>query len=94
MTTSIEFAKAVTESNLKRGMDRNYSSSETANIQHTNAAIRQAVRQHAVSCAKRTRHTSMQAALNAERDALLQAAKSHAHQYAESEAAVKDRIVK
>lgn len=94
MTTSIEFAKAVTKSNLKRSMDRNFSSSETADIQHTNAAIRQAVRQHAVSCAKRTRHTSMQVALDAEHDALLLAAKSHAQQYAESEAAVKDRIVK
>ena len=94
MTTSIEFAKAITESNLKRDTDRNFSSSEAANIQHTNAAIRQAVRQHAVSCAKRTRHTSMQAALEAEHDALLQAAKSHAQQYAESEAAEKDRIVK
>lgn len=28
MMTSIEFAKAVTESNLKRGMDRNFSSLE------------------------------------------------------------------
>lgn len=94
MMTSIEFAKAVTESNLKRDMCRDFSSSETANIQHTNAAIRQAVRQHAVSYAKRIRHTSMQAALDAERDALLQAANSHARRYAESEAAVKDRIVK
>lgn len=94
MMTSIEFAKTVTKSNLKRDIDRNFSSSETANIQHTNAAIRQAVRQYAVSCAKRTRHTSMQAALDAERDALLQAAKSHTQWYAESEAAVKDRIVK
>lgn len=63
MTTSIEFAKAVTEYNLKKDTDRDFSSSETANIQHTNAVIRQAVRQHTVSCAKRTRHTSMQVAL-------------------------------
>lgn len=80
MTTSIEFAKAVTEFNLKRDMDRIFSSSEAANIQHTNATIRQAVRQHAVSYAKRTRYTSMQATLDAEGDALLQAAKSHAQQ--------------
>ena len=94
MTTSIEFAKTVTESNLQGGTDRDFSHEQTASIQHTNAAIRQAVRQHAISCAKRTRHTSMQVALDAERDALLQAAKSHARQYAEAEAAVKDRIVK
>lgn len=92
MMTSIELAKAVTESNLKRDTGRDFSSSETASIQHTNAAIRQVVRQHAILCA--TRHTSMQAALDAKRDTLLQAAKSHARQYAEAEAAVKDRIVK
>lgn len=49
MTTSIEFAKTVTESNLQGGTDRDFSHEETASIQHTNAAIRQAVRQHAVS---------------------------------------------
>lgn len=91
MTTSIKFAKAVTESNLQGNTDKNFSREETASIQHTNAAIRQAVRQHAVSRAKRKQHTSMQAVLQ---DALLVAAKSHARQYAESEAAVKDCIVK
>ena len=94
MTTSIEFAKAVTESNLQEGTDRDFSHEETASIQHTNAAICQAVRQHAISRTKRRRHTSMQAALEKKRVALLQAAKSHAQQYAESEAAVKDCIVK
>lgn len=53
MTTSIEFAKAVTESNLQGNTDKNFSHEEIASIQHTNAAIRQAVRQHAVSRAKR-----------------------------------------
>lgn len=94
MTTSIKFAKAVTESNLQGGTDRDFSHEETASIQHTNAAIRQAVRQHAVSRAKRKQHTSMQAVLQLEQDALLVEAKSHARQYAEAEAAVKDRIVK
>lgn len=63
MTTSIKFAKAVTESNLQGNTDKNFSREETASIQHTNAAIRQAVRQHAVSRAKRKQHTSMQAVL-------------------------------
>lgn len=94
MTTSIEIAKTVTESNLQGGTDRDFSHEETASIQHTNAAIRQAVRQHAVSRAKRKQHTSMQAVLQLEQDALLVEAKSHARQYAEAEAAVKDRIVK
>ena len=94
MTTSIEFAKAVTESNLQGNTDKNFSHEEIASIQNTNAAIRQAVRQHAVSRAKRKQHTSMQAVLQAEQDALLVAAKSHSQQYAEAEAAVKDRIVK
>lgn len=94
MTTSIKFAKAVTESNLQGNTDKNFSREETASIQHTNAAIRQAVRQHAVSRAKRKQHTSMQAVLQLEQDALLVEAKSHARQYAEAEAAVKDRIVK
>lgn len=94
MTTSIEFAKAVAESNLQGGTDRDFSHEETASIQHTNATIRQAVRQHAISRTKRRRHTSMQAVLQAEQDALLAAAKSHARQYAEAEAAVKDCIVK
>ena len=76
------------------GTDRDFSHEETASIQHTNAAIRQAVRQHAVSRAKRKQHTSMQAVLQLEQDALLVEAKSHARQYAEAEAAVKDRIVK
>lgn len=44
MTTSIKFAKAVTESNLQGNTDKNFSREETASIQHTNAAIRQAVR--------------------------------------------------
>lgn len=63
MTTSIKFAKAVTESNLQGNTDKNFSREETASIQHTNAAIRQAVRQHAVSRAKRKQYTSMQAVL-------------------------------
>lgn len=43
MTTSIKFAKAVTESNLQGNTDKNFSREETASIQHTNAAIRQRV---------------------------------------------------
>lgn len=47
-----------------------------------------------VSRAKRVQKTSMQAALEEERDSLLQAAQRNASQYSETEDATKDFIIK
>ena len=62
-------------------------------IKETNHTIRQIERKRAVKAAYRIQQTSMQAILSAEQNVLLRAAKRNAEQYADSELAVKDKLL-
>ena len=92
----IEFAKDLVASNISKANKEESSSSnsdDVSTIKETNHTIRQIERKRAVKAARRIQHTSMQAILSAEQDVLLRAAKRNAEQYADSELAVKDKLL-
>lgn len=92
----IEFAKDLVASNISKANKEESSSSnndDVSTIKETNHTIRQIERKRAVKAARRIQQTSMQAILSAEQDVLLRAAKCNAEQYADSELAVKDKLL-
>ena len=92
----IEFAKDLGASNISKANKEKSSSSnndDVSTIKETNHTIRQIERKRAVKAARRIQQTSMQTILSAEHDVLLRAAKRNAEQYADSEFAVKDKLL-
>lgn len=92
----IEFAKDLVASNISKANEKENSPSnrdDISKIKEANQAIRQIERKRAVKAARRIQQTSMQAILSAEQDVLLRAAKRNAEQYADSELAVKDKLL-
>lgn len=92
----IEFAKDLVASNISKANKKENSPSnkdDISKIKETNHTIRQIERKRAVKAARRIQQTSMQAILSAEQDVLIRAAKRSAKQYANSELAVKDKLL-
>lgn len=92
----IEFAKDLVASNISKANKEECGSlnnDDVSTIKGTNHTIRQIERKRAVKAARRIQQTSMQAILSAEQDVLLRAAKRNAAQYADSELAVKDKLL-
>lgn len=93
----IEFAKDLVASNIRKTNEKinnSFDSNEDiSEIKESNHTIRQIERKRAVKAARRIQQTSMQAILSAEQDVLLRAAKRNAEQYADSELAVKDKLL-
>lgn len=92
----IEFAKDLVASNISKANKEGSGSSnddDVSMIKGTNHTIRQIERKRAVKAAYRIQQTSMQTILSAEHDVLLRAAKRNAEQYADSEFAVKDKLL-
>jgi hypothetical protein len=92
----IEFAKDLVASNISKANKEESSSlnnDDVSTIKETNHTIRQIERKRAVKAARRIQQTSMQTILSAEQDVLLRAAKRNAEQYADSELAVKDKLL-
>lgn len=92
----IKFAKDLVASNISKANKKENSPSnkdDISKIKETNQAIRQIERKRAAKVAHLIQQTSMQAILAAEQDMLLRAAKRNAEQYADSELAVKDKLL-
>lgn len=92
----IKFAKDLVASNISKANEEESSSSnndDVSTIKETNHTIRQIERKRAAKAAHRIQQTSMQAILSAEQDVLIRAAKRSAKQYADSELAVKDKLL-
>lgn len=92
----IEFAKDLVASNISKANKEESNSSnsdDVSMIKETNHTIRQIEKKRAVKAARCIQQTSMQAILSAEQDVLLRAAKRNAEQYADSELAVKDKLL-
>lgn len=92
----IKFAKDLVASNISKANKKENSHSnkdDISKIKETNQAIRQIERKRAAKVAHLIQQTSMQAILAAEQDMLLRAAKRNAEQYADSELAVKDKLL-
>ena len=92
----IEFAKDLVASNISKANKEESSSlnnDDVSTIKETNHTIRQIERKRAVKAARRIQQTSMQTILSAEQNVLLRAAKRNAEQYADSELAVKDKLL-
>ena len=92
----IEFAKDLVASNISKANKEESSSSnndDVSMIKETNHTIRQIERKRVAKAARRIQQTSMQTILSAEQDVLLRAAKRHAEQSADSELAVKDKLL-
>ena len=92
----IKFAKGLVASNISKANEEESSPSnndDVSTIKETNQTIRQIERKRAIKAARRIQQTSMQAILSAEQDVLIRAAKRSAKQYADSELAVKDKLL-
>jgi hypothetical protein len=92
----IEFAKDLVASNISKANKEESSSlnnDDISTIKETNHTIRQIERKRVEKAARRIQQTSMQTILSAEHDVLLRAAKRNAAQYADSELAVKDKLL-
>lgn len=92
----IEFAKDLVASNISKANKEESSSSnsdDVSTIKETNHTIRQIERKRAAKAALCIQQTSMQTILSAEHDVLLRTAKRNAEQYADSELAVKDKLL-
>ena len=92
----IEFAKDLVASNISKANKEESSSlnnDDVSTIKETNHTIRQIERKRVAKAARRIQQTSMQTILSAEQDVLLRAAKRNAEQYADSELAVKDKLL-
>lgn len=87
MDKRVEFAKTVTISNKSPHKE----DMNTAEIQETNRQIERVLQKR--SYAHRARQTSMQRVLDEEHEALMQAARRNAKQYAEAEAATKGFVL-
>lgn len=92
----IEFAKDLVASNISKANKEESSSlnnDDISTIKETNHTIRQIERKRVEKAARRIQQTSMQTILSAEHDVLLRATKRNAAQYADSELAVKDKLL-